>query len=75
VVVEASADRIRDRVASGWGTVEAIDDRSCEYRTGDDDLDWLAMRIAMLGAEFRVIEPPELVDRLRALGERLARST
>jgi predicted DNA-binding transcriptional regulator YafY len=75
VVVEAPAELIRDRVARGWGTVEPIDERRCEYRTGDDDLDWLALRIAMLGAEFRVIEPPELVERLRALGDRLARST
>jgi predicted DNA-binding transcriptional regulator YafY len=75
VIVEAPADRIRARVAPGWGAVEAIDDGSCEYRTGDDDLEWLALRIAMLGAEFRVVEPPELVERLRALGDRLARST
>ena len=40
----------------------------CEYRTGDDDLGWLAMRIAMLGVDFEVHEPPELVEHLGALG-------
>jgi predicted DNA-binding transcriptional regulator YafY len=75
VILDAPADRVRGRVAPGWGTVEAIDEGSCEYRTGDDDLGWLALRIAMLRVEFRVLEPPELIEHLHALGERLARST
>jgi predicted DNA-binding protein len=33
------------------------------------------MRIAMLGVEFDVQEPPELIERLRALAERVARAT
>jgi predicted DNA-binding transcriptional regulator YafY len=42
--------------------------------TGDDDLRWLAIRIAMLGVDFEVHEPPELLDELRALGLRLTRA-
>ena len=57
-----------------WGTVEAIDERTCEYRTSDDSLDWLAMRVGMLGVEFEVHEPPELVERFLALGARFARA-
>jgi len=75
VTVHAPADAMRARVPSGWGTIEPIDDRRCEYRTGDDDLDWLALRVAMLDAELEVHEPPELVGRLRALGRRLGRAT
>jgi predicted DNA-binding transcriptional regulator YafY len=45
----------------------------CEYRTGDDDLGWLALRIAMLGVDFEVHEPPELAEHLRALAGRLRR--
>ena len=30
-----------------WGDLEPIDDERCEDRAGDDDLDWLALRIAM----------------------------
>src|SRR5436190_711119 len=37
-----------------WGSIEPIDDDTCEYRTSDDSLDWLAMRIGMLGVEFEV---------------------
>ena len=57
-----------------WGTVVPIDDRTCEYRTGDDDLGWLAMRVAMLGVDFEVREPPELVEHLRVLAGRLERA-
>ena len=57
-----------------WGTFRPIDEHSCEYRAGDDDLRWLAMRIAMLGVDFEVHEPPELVDHIRALSSRLGRA-
>jgi hypothetical protein len=36
----------------------------------DDDLEWLALRIAMLGAEVDVHEPPEL----RVLAARIRRA-
>ena len=45
-----------------------------EYRTGDDDLRWLAMRIAMLGVDFEVLEPAELVEQMRTLATRLTRA-
>jgi predicted DNA-binding transcriptional regulator YafY len=57
-----------------WGTVEPIDERSCEYRTSDDKLDWLTLRIGMLGIEFEVHEPPELVQAFRDLADRCGRA-
>jgi predicted DNA-binding transcriptional regulator YafY len=57
------------------GTIVPVDDETCEYRTGDDDLDWLALRVAMLGVDFRVHGPPELVEHLAALARRLQAST
>jgi predicted DNA-binding transcriptional regulator YafY len=74
VTLHAPAEEIRD-VSYLWGSLEPIDDRSCEYRTGDDDLDSLALRVAMLGVEFHVEEPPELVERLRAVAGRLDRAS
>ena len=47
--------RRRDRCAASRPTGERSSRSTsgrCEYRTGDDDLGWLAMRIAMLGVEF-----------------------
>jgi predicted DNA-binding transcriptional regulator YafY len=75
VLLHAPLATVRKRVPRYWGTLEPVDDRSCAYRTGDDDLDWLAIRIAMLGVDFDVHEPPELVERLRALEHRLGRAT
>jgi predicted DNA-binding transcriptional regulator YafY len=63
-----------ESIRTPWGTVTPIDDERCEYRTGDDDLGWLAIRVAMLGVEFEVHEPPELVEQLRTLAGRLARA-
>jgi predicted DNA-binding transcriptional regulator YafY len=63
-----------EEVRVPWGTVTPIDERTCEYRTGDDDLAWLAVRVAMLGVDFEVHEPPELVEQVRALARRLDRA-
>ncbi len=75
VTLHAAAEEITGRVPAYWGTIEPIDAHTCEYRTGDDNLRWLALRIAMLGVDFDVHEPPELVEHLRALASRLARGT
>jgi predicted DNA-binding transcriptional regulator YafY len=74
VTLHAPAEEIRRRFPSHWGPVEPIDDHTCEYRTGDDDLDWLALRIAMIGVDFEVHEPPELREHLRAMSRRLERA-
>jgi predicted DNA-binding transcriptional regulator YafY len=75
VTLHATADELAGRVPSYWGTVRPIDGSTCEYRTGDDDLGWLALRIAMLGVDFEVDEPPELAEHLRLLSDRLRRAT
>ena len=74
VTVHATAEEIADRLPVYLGAIEPLDAHSCELRTGDDDLKWLALRIAMLGVDFEVHEPPELLAELRALSERLARA-
>ena len=73
VTVEAPAAEVRSRRYLG-GKVTEISETRCELRTGDDHLDWLAMRIAMLSWDYEVHEPPELVERLREVGERIGRA-
>lgn len=73
VTLHAAADAIRSRPYL-WGTVTPIDETTCEYRTSDNDLAWLALRVAMLGVEFEVHGPPELVDHLRDLAARVGRA-
>jgi predicted DNA-binding transcriptional regulator YafY len=75
MTLRAPADEIAGRVPAHWGTIQPIDAHSCEYLTGDDDLGWLALRVAMIGVDFELHEPPELVEHLRALAERLERAT
>src|SRR5439155_1374081 len=74
VTLRAPAEEVTARVPSYWGTIKPIDALTCEYTTGDDDLRWLALRVAMLGVDFEVHEPPELVEHLRALAARLERA-
>ncbi|MEV5512940.1 YafY family protein [Streptomyces flaveolus] len=62
----------------GWlGPPEALDDgTSCVLRaTVSDAVEWMAVRLAMLGVDFRVQEPPELVTSVRTLAARLTRAT
>jgi predicted DNA-binding transcriptional regulator YafY len=74
VTLHAGAEEVTNRVPSYWGTIEPIDAHTCEYRTGDDDLRWLALRIAMLGVDFEVHEPPELIAHFEVLARRLQRA-
>jgi predicted DNA-binding transcriptional regulator YafY len=72
VTLHAPAEEISSRVPAHWGTIEPIDARTCTYTAGDDDLRWLALRITMLGVDFTVHEPPELIEHLRELASRLS---
>lgn len=74
VTVHAPADEVAKRIPWSAGALEPIDAQRCEYRTSDDDLGWLAIRIAMLGVDVDVHEPPELVVELEALARRLHRA-
>jgi predicted DNA-binding transcriptional regulator YafY len=74
VTVHAAAEEITSRVSAYWGTIEPIDAHTCQYRSGDDDLRWLALRIITLGVDFEVHNPPELIEYLRQLALRLTRA-
>ena len=74
VTLHTPVAELSERALLAGGTVEEIDDRTCELRTSDDSLDWLAVRVGMLGVDFEVHEPPELVERLRELAARFGRA-
>lgn len=69
--VRAPAHVVAARVTPTSGLVEPIDEDSCTLRAGSNSLDGLAVHIAVLGFEFTVHEPPELVERVRVLADRL----
>jgi predicted DNA-binding transcriptional regulator YafY len=75
VLVHAPAAELAARFGPWLGTITAVDDTSCVVETGADNLEMLAGYLGLLGADFSVGEPPELVAAVRALAERYAAAT
>jgi len=74
VTVHAPADEVARRLPWVAGALEPIDETRCEYRTADENLEWLALRVAMLGVDVDVHEPPELIAQLAMMADRLGRA-
>lgn len=72
-LVEAPAAAVRERIGR-WVTVEDVDDRCCRLRMTTDALDWALLALGAVDAEFTVVGPPELRDRVQSWGERFARA-
>ena len=69
------SEAVSERVPPAAGTLEAIDDQTCVLHTGSSSLDSLSVYLALIGFEFEVREPPELVERVKWLAERFSRAT
>ena len=74
IAVDAPADEVLSRINPTVGVVESIDDDTCVLVTGADSIEVVAVYIGMLGLDFHVSEPAELVGHLQRLGERYLRS-
>jgi predicted DNA-binding transcriptional regulator YafY len=74
ITLYASLEMAAERIPPSLGTLAAIDDQTCELRTGASSLDALSVHLALIGFEFKVHEPPELVDRVRWLAQRFSRA-
>lgn len=75
ITLYASLKTATERLPPDVGELEALDDQSCVLRTGHCSLDTLSVYLAMIGLDFKVHEPPELVDRVRWLAQRFSRAT
>ncbi|WP_061295116.1 helix-turn-helix transcriptional regulator [Herbidospora cretacea] len=73
VTVRASAEYVRERLPSG-ARVESLGDDACVAEVGSDTPQLLACYLGMLGADFEVTEPAELVAEVRALADRYRRA-
>jgi predicted DNA-binding transcriptional regulator YafY len=74
VFVDAPAEVIRQRIGR-WSKIEEAGPARCHVTmTPPEDSDWPVIALGMTGAEFQVIDPPELTDRLRDWGARFARA-
>src|SRR5262249_10079659 len=74
LTITAPAEEISTRRWLG-GELTTLADGRCELRMTDDNLDWLAMRIAMIPWDYTVHEPPELLERLRAVAQGILAAT
>ncbi|MFF5211616.1 hypothetical protein [Streptosporangium sp. NPDC000396] len=50
-----------------------MDEHTCVVRFGADSLDRIALELVALGTDFTLDGPPELLDHLRVVAERLLR--
>ena len=73
VIVEAPAEVVRERIGR-WASVSEISASRCRVRMTADALEWPILGLGMVGAEFQVISPPELTDRMRDWGARFSRA-
>lgn len=72
--VDAPAAEVLARIHPAVGVVETIDDDHCVLVTGADSVEVVAVYVGMLGLDFHVTDPPELVAHVKTLGERYARA-
>jgi predicted DNA-binding transcriptional regulator YafY len=75
VRVHAAAEVVARRIPASVGVLEAVDEGTCVLDTGADSVETLAVYLGMLGVDFEVSEPPELVEQVRRLAGRYRRAT
>jgi predicted DNA-binding transcriptional regulator YafY len=73
VIVEAPAEAVRERIGR-WASISEISATRCRARMTADALEWPIMGLGMVGADFQVVTPPELIDWVRDWGARFSRA-
>ncbi len=74
VTLHASTETMAKRIPPAAGVLERIDDESCLLHTGSYSLESIAIHLSLLGVDFQVHEPPELLEHFRKVAERLNRA-
>ncbi|GAB3717283.1 YafY family protein [Nocardiopsis oceani] len=75
VTVHASAEEVERRITPAVGTVRPLDTCTCVLDTGADSPRTIAVYLGMLGLDFTLDGPAEVVEHLRELSERYRRAT
>ena len=70
ILVDAPAEEVLARINPAVGVVETVDRERSVLVTGADSWEIVAVWIGMLGLDFHVDQPPELVAHVRSLAER-----
>lgn len=74
-LVHAGADDIAEAVGWFGGEVEALGVDRCRVCLAGDSVEWVAAAFGLLGFDFEVEGPPELVDHLAELARRFRRAS
>jgi predicted DNA-binding transcriptional regulator YafY len=74
LVVHAPIAAVQEETSPTSVTLEAVDEHTCLMTTGAERLDVLAIHLGVMGFDFDVLDPPELREHLRVLGERFTRA-
>ena len=74
VVIEAPAAVVRERIGR-WATIEEDGPSRClATMAPGDNLDWPTIALGVAGADFEVLSPPELAERIGNWGARFNRA-
>ena len=60
--------QVAPMISARTGTLEADGEEACVLRAGADRLRWVAVHLAGMGLPVEVIDPPELLEEIEALG-------
>ena len=74
ILLHLPAQEAAQRLPPTVGHLQAYGENACILLTGAESPDGLAIYVAILGAEFEILHPPELADHVLALAGRLTRA-
>lgn len=74
VLFHAPIAQVAERISPAAGVLEPVSDESCRLLTGAHSWYLLAVHLALVGVDFSVEDPPELVAYLRSIHARLGRA-
>ena len=74
ITLRAPMEALAKRIPPSAGVLEAIDANSCLLQTGSYSVEGIAMHLSWLGVDFRVHEPPELINYVGKLAARFTAS-
>jgi predicted DNA-binding transcriptional regulator YafY len=74
ITIHAPAAVVAERVPAHVGPIQSIDAETCVLSAGNDNVEMFAVYLGMIGFDFTVTSPPELVEAVRKLGQRYAKA-
>jgi predicted DNA-binding transcriptional regulator YafY len=74
ITVHAPAAVVAERIPSYVGSIQSVDAETCVLSSGNDNAEMFAGYLGMIGFDFTVTSPPELVEAVRKLGQRYAKA-